>query len=1054
VDELPVGTVTFLFTDIEGSTRLLKELRELYGKALEDHQRILREVFAAHDGREIDTQGDSFFAAFQRAKDAVAAAVEGQQRLAEHAWPAGTQLRVRMGIHTGEPIASGSRYVGLGVHKAARICAAGHGGQVLVSQATRELLRDDPLPDVSLRDLGEHELKDLDEPERLYELVLPGSTEVFPPLRTASSAPFAGREEELAAAAAVQLRKRPSRRVLTAVGIALLVVAGVVGALTLAETGSSAAHAIEGNSVGVIKASNGKVSSAIPVGTSPSGVYVGGGATWVANTADDSVSRIDLRTGNVSQIQVGGGPVGVVGVVGVGGGGAVWVTNGLDGTVSRIALGANPKVVQRVHVGDGPLGIAYGDGAVWVANSVDGTVSKIDAVSGKREWTRPAVLGASAVAFGFDRVWVVSPSTGQVVALEPNTGAPIGNPIPVGGDPEAIAAGSKAVWVANRATGNVSRIDPFLTPAQVSDLITVGSAPSAIAAGDGDTAWVADAGDGTVEQIDSTHVLQTSHVANPPQGVAVGGKDVYVTVRPNGLEHRGGTLRIVDIAPDSINPALAYATQSWGILAMTNDGLVAFRRVGGIEGVQLVPDLAAALPTPTDNGKTYTFQLRSGIRYSNGRLVQPSDFRSGLERFFEVQSAGEAREYFEDIVGASACHLGKPCNLARGIVVNAAAKTKTVTFHLTAPDPDFLTKLAMPWADAVPADTPAHLDGRPVPATGPYMIASYRPKRELELIRNPKFRQWSVDAQPDGFPDRMKWRFVDPTPAVRAVQHGHADVASNLNPQIPAAEIKALAIRSPGQLHLSPVASTFFFFLNTLVPPFNKLSARRAVAEAFDSRTLAHLVGPGVISTCQILPPDFPAYRKSCPLGSGGDAAVVRARKLVGGSATKTPLTVWVPGGTAVQGRYMASVLRSLGFHAHVVVIANINRYFEHVNDSRTHAQVVWDGWYSDFPSDAGFLPPLFSSDAFVPDNPNASDDPSGFNDPAVDRLMTHAEAVQAEEPSAAASLWQAAERAILEQAPAVPMYNQEQATFVSPRVQNFEFHPQWGVLFDQLWIK
>ena len=160
VDELPVGTVTFLFTDIEGSTRLLKQLRDRYGEVLEEHQRILRETFAAHDGHEIDTQGDSFFVAFRRAKEAVAAAVDGQRRLAAHDWPDGTELRVRMGIHTGEPASAGQRYVGLGVHRAARISAAGHGGQVLVSQVTRELLRDDPLPDVSLRDLGEHQLKD------------------------------------------------------------------------------------------------------------------------------------------------------------------------------------------------------------------------------------------------------------------------------------------------------------------------------------------------------------------------------------------------------------------------------------------------------------------------------------------------------------------------------------------------------------------------------------------------------------------------------------------------------------------------------------------------------------------------------------------------------------------------------------------------------------------------------------------------------------------------------------------------------------------------------
>ena len=140
-DELPIGTVTFLFTDIEGSTLLLKQLRDRYADALEGHQQILRKAFVENGGHEIDTQGDSFFVAFRRAKDAVAAAIACQRGLAEHAWPNDTELRVRMGIHTGEPAVGGERYVGLGVHRAARICAAGHGGQVLVSQTTRELLR-------------------------------------------------------------------------------------------------------------------------------------------------------------------------------------------------------------------------------------------------------------------------------------------------------------------------------------------------------------------------------------------------------------------------------------------------------------------------------------------------------------------------------------------------------------------------------------------------------------------------------------------------------------------------------------------------------------------------------------------------------------------------------------------------------------------------------------------------------------------------------------------------------------------------------------------------
>ena len=159
--QLPGGTVTFLFTDIEGSTRLLKQLRDEYGELLDDHRRLLRTAFEEAAGHEIDTQGDAFFIAFSRVRDAIAAAVAGQRALAEHAWPQGVEVRVRMGIHTGEPTVGSDRYVGLGLHRGARICAAAHGGQVLLSNASRAVAEDD-LPDgVGLRDLGPHELKDI-----------------------------------------------------------------------------------------------------------------------------------------------------------------------------------------------------------------------------------------------------------------------------------------------------------------------------------------------------------------------------------------------------------------------------------------------------------------------------------------------------------------------------------------------------------------------------------------------------------------------------------------------------------------------------------------------------------------------------------------------------------------------------------------------------------------------------------------------------------------------------------------------------------------------------
>jgi class 3 adenylate cyclase/DNA-binding NarL/FixJ family response regulator len=181
--ELPGGTVTFLFTDIEGSTRLVARLGEQYGRLLADHQRLLRDAFAASGGREIDTQGDAFFVVFPRAKDAIAAALRGQLALAGHHWPGGVTVRVRMGLHTGEPATAHDRYVGLGVHRAARICAAGHGGQILLSTATHALLADDVLPDITFQDLGAYRLKDLERPERLYQLVVPDLPRAFPPPR-------------------------------------------------------------------------------------------------------------------------------------------------------------------------------------------------------------------------------------------------------------------------------------------------------------------------------------------------------------------------------------------------------------------------------------------------------------------------------------------------------------------------------------------------------------------------------------------------------------------------------------------------------------------------------------------------------------------------------------------------------------------------------------------------------------------------------------------------------------------------------------------------------
>jgi class 3 adenylate cyclase len=192
-----------LFTDIEGSTALVQALGESYADLVRDHHQLLRAVAAERGGRVVDTQGDAFFFAFPTAKSGLLAGIDGQRQIAAHAWPGGAQVRVRMGMHTGEPALGAEGYMGIDVVKAARICSAAHGGQLVVSETTHALAGSDPPAGVGFRDMGEHTLKGIDRPQRLYQVEAAGLPEAFPALRTgtpepASVAGLEGRADALA----------------------------------------------------------------------------------------------------------------------------------------------------------------------------------------------------------------------------------------------------------------------------------------------------------------------------------------------------------------------------------------------------------------------------------------------------------------------------------------------------------------------------------------------------------------------------------------------------------------------------------------------------------------------------------------------------------------------------------------------------------------------------------------------------------------------------------------------------------------------------------------
>jgi YVTN family beta-propeller protein len=544
MNDVRSATVTFLFSDIEGSTRLLKQLRDRYGQALEEHDRILREAFAAQGGREIDTQGDAFFIAFDRARDAILAAASAQRELAVHEWPAGATLRVRIGVHTGEAAVAGERYLGLAVHRAARICAAGHGGQVLISQTTQNLIEDEEeqLPGLALRDLGQQRLKDLDRPVRLYQLTGPGLSDSFPPIRTADT-PFAGREAELAEAAEASVVRRrlpKSRRALLAATVfACIVLAALVIAAT-DMTGSGGAALVPPNSVAVIDPSAGQVVAHVGVGAQPPitegpgtiatgrTIAIGDGSVWVANPNDQTISRIDPHSRKLETI---GGINGDIEDLAVASDGAVWATLGSDGLarvarsgsvepvslpnpsgpafsfagivpgpgglwIGRSELGelsvakfdpATDQVVRTVTVGqDGGRSLALGGGYVWVTDRADSTLTRLDALTSKSIGSPARIASAGSVAVGAGKVWVTDEIDGQLWWDDTKFAQPPGTTA-VGPKPVSVAYGAGSVWVADYGDGTVSRVDP--NTQSVVKTIKVGAHVSALAVGAG-RVWV------------------------------------------------------------------------------------------------------------------------------------------------------------------------------------------------------------------------------------------------------------------------------------------------------------------------------------------------------------------------------------------------------------------------------------------------------------------------------------------------------------------------------------------------------------------------------------
>jgi len=817
---------------------------------------------------------------------------------------------------------------------------------------------------------------------------------------------------------------------------------------------------LAGNAVGAVSASTGHIFAAIPLTASPDAIAAGAGSIWVAMSDRGAVSRINTATNTVQQtIPTPGGPSALTV-----GGGFVWVANTIAGTVARIDPRTNGGQVvgKPIRVGNLPTGIAYGLGAVWVANSVDRTVIRIDPVTGTPGPPISVEDGADNVAAGDGSVWVIGRSAGVLSRIDPATRAVAGT-TSIGNEPTAVAVGPDAVWVANGVdgTGTVSKVDP--SSGHLEGAFPVGKQPSGIAvAADGDV-WVTNAGSATLTELNPAtgHVIRAVPTGAPPGGVALAGETAYVAAQVPPSAHRGGTLTLAvanppgfysQPIPTSLDPASGYS--AWELLTLTNDGLLGYSQAGGAETYKVVADLATGLPTVSDGGLTYTFQLRKGIRYSTGGVVQPADIRRGIERAL-LRSGDEFPKlpaYLAAIEGSRSCLTGKRkhCDLTRGITTSPGSST--VTFHLSKTDPDFLFKLALPPYDAVPAPTPLHAR-LPLPATGPYKIAGYRRRGVVVLIRNPRFRLWSAAAQPNGYPDRIveRYRYTGPS-AIRAVERGTADITANGFDQTwPPALAASLQTRYSSQLYPAPQLSILGLWLNTRLTPFNDARVRQAFNLAVDRDRLAQ-INAGEVA-CQYLPPNVNGYSSYCPYNAPN---LAKARRLVAASGTKgQPVTIWIydiPAGHR-NAAYLLSVLQSIGYKARVEYVPHDGR-----PTWRPGRQAGVQGWGGDYPSANNILLAFHCSS--ITTNPRTNGNFAGLCDRQLDAQLALSASLETTNPAAAAGAWHRADRMLTDLAPWLPMKVFLSTDFVARRVGNYRYcwlsggSGMTGACLGQLWVR
>jgi peptide/nickel transport system substrate-binding protein len=516
-----------------------------------------------------------------------------------------------------------------------------------------------------------------------------------------------------------------------------------------------------------------------------------------------------------------------------------------------------------------------------------------------------------------------------------------------------------------------------------------------------------------------------------------------------GDARKGGSITIAHTSqPDSLDPGVAYTSNSWEALWLVYTGPLTYKRAEGREGTELIPGLAEELPEVSDDGKTYRFRFRSGLRYSNGKALKASDFEHTVKRALKLDSG---TGFFTGVVGAEEYLESKDQDAdIKGIETND--RERTVVIRLLEPDATFMNVLATTFSGVVPGDTPFEdQTKRPPPGIGPYRIVRSVPNREFVMDRN---RRFDIPGVPSGNVDRITTRIVKrDTRQAQDVIAGRLDFMQDPPPTDLLPEIRS---KYTDRYEEHPTVSTYYFFLNTRTAPFDNEKVRQAVNFAIDGRALKRLFAGRLELSCNYLPEDSPGYRKldPCPYGDrSGPPDLDRARRLIK-EADEEGAKVRVWGSTDSNRRalaeYLADTLTKIGLDAEPEIVDGAI-YFDTIGNARTRAQIGFTNYFPDFPHPASLFVPV-DGDSIQPtgsQNTGNTDDP--VINRGIDRLRQEADLGEVEDD------WAELDSRLVEKAYVVPYGSERLSTFVSERMdlENCSrFHPLYQNDYSSFCLK